>query len=312
MRNQSLVSVNLCCYNSEKYLHQTTDSVLGQTYPNWELVAINDGSTDGTGEILAAYAAADKRIRVYTQTNQGLAKSRNNAIKYSLGDSIAFIDHDDWWERSKLEKQMAALEQNPDAAIVYADCVYVGSKGKSIQLGSKVGKTYSGMVFQWLLERDFIALSTAIVRKSVIDELGGFSEAYSILEDHELFLRVAEKYPVILVDEPLMFYRVHGSNYSKDYVRKYEEEQLLLSSWLARFADGDPKKRRVKEAVAVSHVRYAVYSILKAQKYAHGVRKLLSTMLNSPIVVPAVVRFSVKSLMHSIPRLYFSLKAHSS
>ena len=105
-----LVSINLCCYNSEKYLRETLDSIVNQTYKDWELVIINDGSTDATELIIQEYQARSYPIVYHYQKNNGLSKSRNKALQLSKGKYIAFIDHDDIWIAEKLQKQILLME----------------------------------------------------------------------------------------------------------------------------------------------------------------------------------------------------------
>ena len=107
-----LVSINLCCFNSERYLRETLESIAGQTFSNWELVAVNDGSTDSTESILHEFRTKGYPVLYYYQENRGIAHSRNKAIELSRGDYIAFIDHDDIWFPDILSNQLAAYILN--------------------------------------------------------------------------------------------------------------------------------------------------------------------------------------------------------
>ena len=115
------VSINLCCYNSEKYLRETLDSIVKQTYKDWELIIINDGSSDSTEAIIYEYIKQGYPIAYHYQRNKGLAFSRNKALELSQGKYVAFIDHDDLWLPDKLEKQASILEKRPEIDFLYGN-----------------------------------------------------------------------------------------------------------------------------------------------------------------------------------------------
>src|SRR2546421_314712 len=120
------VSITLCCYNSERYLDETLQSITAQTYKDWELVVINDGSRDATEDIVRRYMDAGWPIVYQYQENRGLSASRNKSIELSSGEFIAMIDHDDLWSPEKLEKQVPLFE-DPKVGVVYTQTVVIGS-----------------------------------------------------------------------------------------------------------------------------------------------------------------------------------------
>lgn len=286
-----LISINLCCYNSENYVRQTIDSILAQTYPHWELVVINDGSKDSTEEILNTYAASDERIHIHSQENQGLARSRNNGISYSHGEFIAFIDHDDWWDATMLEKQVKASCKNPAAALVYTDCMYVDTDGTPQRKGSNVEQPHSGRVFRQLVLVDFIPLSAALVRREVLEEVGRFNESFGIIEDYDIFLKVAEKYPVEYVDEVLMYYRVHLSNNSKNFNKLFTELQMMYQTWLDRLDPDDPDRRAIDDAVAISRVNFGRSLILREHRITEGAGVLAKLFLKQPSAIITTLKY---------------------
>src|SRR5579859_5211877 len=140
------VSVNLCCYNGELYVRHALDSIVGQTYPSWELVLIDDGSTDRTGDIVQEYVERGFPIRYYWQPNKGLAPSRNRAVELSAGEYIAFIDQDDTWKPNKLSLQMNVFASNLEARLVYSDCFLVYPSGNRIR-HSRFSRMHRGFAF---------------------------------------------------------------------------------------------------------------------------------------------------------------------
>lgn len=155
---QPEVSVVIPCYNAEKYLRQAIDSVFAQTYSNLELIVVNDGSTDKSGAILASYG---DRIRVIHQQNQGLSAARNVGIASALGEYVAFLDADDYWQPDKLRQQIAVMEANPNLALCHTQFEMVEADGSHIRYGFGGGMCS----YTELLVGCGIGVSTVVVRK---------------------------------------------------------------------------------------------------------------------------------------------------
>ena len=234
------VSINLCCYNSEKYLRETLDSIINQTYKDWELVIINDGSSDSTEAIICKYIKNGYPIIYHYQENKGIGASRNEALKLSNGEYIAFIDHDDTWIPGKLEKQVDLFHANPNFGLVYSDCYFVYPGGKRV-LGSRFFNFKRGHVFKEMLASNFIILSTAVVRKDALNEFGGFPD-YKVAEEFALFLKIAKENPVDFISEPLANYRYHEENASKDLRINLKEIEEILGFWSQH---GEEEIRRI-------------------------------------------------------------------
>ncbi len=211
------VSVILPTYNRAYCIKQAVDSVLYQTYPQWELIVVDDGSTDNTEEIIAACAAADDRVRYYRQPcNKGVSAARNEGIRQAGYGYIAFQDSDDVWHEDKLEKQMRIFEERPETGLVY--CAIQGT----IQAGTLVRipdasidrQLLHGNLYRLLLQGNVIDAPAAVIRRDCVDRCGGFDEALSCLEDWELFLRIAKEYEIGYLDEVLVDSDVHGGGVS--------------------------------------------------------------------------------------------------
>lgn len=240
------VSINLCCYNSEKYLEETLQSIFAQTYTDWELVVVNDGSTDSTERIIRRHIADGRPIVYHSQANAGLGNARNKAVELSSGHFIALIDHDDVWRPEKLARQMPLLERQPAVGLVFSDCEIIDSRGQvSGTYWQCWGKPYRGQVFADLLVNDFIPCLTAVLRKEVMTAVGLFRRELAIAEDWDLFLRVARRYPVDFVDKPLAMYRIHETNAFQSLERRYPEIITVTKEWMQRCPDL-PQKVRAK------------------------------------------------------------------
>jgi len=264
-----IVSVIIPVYNAEKYISETIESVISQTYTDWEIIAVDDGSTDGSTKILKKYEQQlSQRFYVIVQKNSGISAARNTAIKISKGKYIAFLDHDDLWLPKILDKQVELLDSNKELGLVYSDNYMIGSdnnlKNKSIFLC----KRYRGDVFNDLFLRNFIPLLTVVIRRDVLNKVGMFNQKYKIAEEYDLFLRIADQYPIDFVDEPLAKYRVHDENSSKDIKLTVAEDLQIMNYWL----DKKPELRsELRGKILLKEVRM-VYNIFRS--------KLLSNKLD--------------------------------
>jgi glycosyltransferase involved in cell wall biosynthesis len=216
------VSINLCCYNSETLLEETLQSIFAQTYKDWELVIINDGSTDSTESIIRKYINQGYPIVYYWQENHGLGYSRNEALKRSRGEYIAFIDHDDIWMPKKLEKQVAILERNLDADFLFSN--YYVLKGSRKILASRKRQP-QGNVFECFLHHHPVAILTTIIRNKALKRLDSlFDTNLRLAEDFDLFLRLLYRSKAVYQDEPVAIYRVHSRMCSIQSLEKWPDE----------------------------------------------------------------------------------------
>jgi teichuronic acid biosynthesis glycosyltransferase TuaG len=206
-------------YNAEKYIQAAILSVLNQTYVNWELIIVNDGSNDATQSIIDEFNAEDKRIKLINQKNKRLGGARNTGIKNSSGEWIAFLDSDDLWEPFKLEKQLQTSKNFPDADVIYT-AGWTFNENDLNQLTPyevPVGSFQAGEMYSRLLESNFIPVLSVLVKKEVINEIG-YQEENSFFhgcEDWDYWLRMAISGATFYgMEEKLFYYRRHGSNMS--------------------------------------------------------------------------------------------------
>lgn len=199
METLPTISIIIACYNAEKYIIETLESVIKQTYSNFEIIAIDDGSTDNTLSILKKYQKNDTHINIISQSNQHCTKARINGITHSKGKYIIFLDSDDIIAPTYLEKCNDVLERNPDISIVYAKARLFGRINKSWFLPKFNIKRF--------LLGNCIYVSS-LIRKSDYDKVGGFDERLSVLEDWDLFISIIKNGgKVYKIEEELFFYR---------------------------------------------------------------------------------------------------------
>lgn len=205
MKGSPTVSVIICVYNGERYLRESIESALAQSYPSVEVIIINDGSTDNSESICRSY---EGRVTCLSQRNQGLAQARNRGIGESKGAYIALLDQDDLWRPDKLEKQMKLFVQNPELGLAYSNYLQIDPEGRVIEKkSSEERRMRRGRVVSDLYDHNFIGNATVVVPKEVLDQVGPFSKDLAYSLDWDLWLRIAFKYPVDFVDEPLASWR---------------------------------------------------------------------------------------------------------
>jgi len=208
---QPLVSVVIPTYNYGQYVCDAIDSALGQSYPHIEVIVVDDGSTDDTQEKVKKYG---DKIRYIYKNNAGLSVARNTGIQEAKGGYIAFLDSDDIWNKDKIEKQMAVMKKN-GFGLVGCSVRQIDEEGRS--LGEVAYKNYDDQdeFFRKLLEKNVVSGgSGALVRKECFSSLGMFDETLKSAEDWDMWLRIAPKYKITVVEEPLVSVRVGQNNMS--------------------------------------------------------------------------------------------------
>ncbi|MGK7872356.1 MAG: glycosyltransferase [Xenococcaceae cyanobacterium] len=226
-----LISVIIPAFNAEKTIRETTQSVLDQTFSDFEVIVINDGSSDATAEIVSQFN--DSRIKIFSHTNAGLAKSRNWGIANSIGKYLAFLDADDLWTPDKLEAQFRALEENSQAAVAYSWTNYIDENGKFLYPGSYTAS--EGNVYDQLLLNNFLENgSNPLIRRDAIEQVGVFDESLIAAEDWDLWLRFASQYQFICVPIPQVLYRQPINSLSADVVRQERESLKVIQKNFAQ------------------------------------------------------------------------------
>ncbi|HVF47851.1 MAG TPA: glycosyltransferase [Pyrinomonadaceae bacterium] len=204
------VSVIIPNYNYAHYLREAIEGVLNQTYPDIEIIVVDDGSTDGSSEILKSYG---DRILLILQNNQGVSAARNNGVMSSHGQYVAFLDADDSWLPKKIEREVEQFSLNPKLGLVHVGVREVDAVGNHIR--DRLDGGHGQIADQLLMlatEGILGGGSGFMVPRSVFDEIGGFDTALSTSADWDLFYRISSRYPIGFVPEVLINYRVHGAN----------------------------------------------------------------------------------------------------
>ncbi|WP_375512534.1 glycosyltransferase family 2 protein [uncultured Nostoc sp.] len=216
------VSVIIPTFQRADLVSETIESVLAQTYTDYEIIVVNDGSTDNTREVLAKFK---DKITVIDQENKGLATARNTGIMASQGQYIAFVDDDDLWIPNKLEKQIPCFESNPNIGLVYSNIVFFDD---NCVFTSKIwpkGSHPPGVLKSWMLFMvDYIPVPTVVVRRECLDKVGLFDQTLTSCEDYDLWLRIIEKFSVHFLNKTVAFYRQSVNSMSTNKERMLVNE----------------------------------------------------------------------------------------
>ena len=248
MDNTPLVSVLMNCFNGEKYLREAVDSIISQTYQNWELVFWDNQSTDKSKAIFDSYQ--DSRLKYYyAPEHTDLGGGRANAFKYLRGDYIAVLDTDDVWFPSKLEKQIQ-LFSDPDVGVVISDTLFFNETDERELYDGDYPPV--GDVFRELLTGYFVSLETLMLRKSIVDRLDyGFDADFSFIADFDLVLRSAQISKLDICKEVLAKWRVHEESDSWKSSVSFSEER---ERWIEKQIKNNPSfAHRYKDEITKLH-----------------------------------------------------------
>lgn len=243
-QKKPLISVIIPTYNRGWIIKEAIDSVLSQDYRDFELIIVDDGSTDNTLEILNSY---QDDITVLRQNNHGVSAARNLGIMAASGRFVAFLDSDDLWLPQKLSSQVDYFNLNPDAIICQTEEIWI-RKGVRVNPKKRHKKPW-GMIFEQSLALCLVSPSAVMIRRSLFDEVGFFDEKLPVCEDYDLWLRISCRFPVYLIDTPLIIKR--GGH----------DDQLSASSGLDKFRIKSLKKNIASDLLSETQYRAAVKTL---------------------------------------------------
>jgi glycosyltransferase involved in cell wall biosynthesis len=248
------VSVIIPTYNRRDLLPRALDSVLAQTVPVDEIIVIDDGSTDGTDDMLRARYG--DRVRYVWQPNAGVSAARNHGLRLAQGRYLALLDSDDLWLPTKTELQVAFLDAHPDFGMVVCDVERVDSEYRHIDVFHRRDTLREdGWVLRWVLHNPALAPASVLMRREVVDQLGGFDEGLRTAEDLEFHLRVARHWKIGVVEQALVrAMRGHDGLSAADST--YDDYVRVVEAAVAG-ARGSVDDRELDEALAGTYARNA-------------------------------------------------------
>lgn len=289
-----LISVIIPTFNSEKTIRETIESVLAQSYANFELIIINSSSEDSTLEVINSIK--DPRIKPFTYTHSGVSTNRNRGLTHAVGDFISFLDADDLWTIDKLEKQLKALQEHPDAKVAYSCVDSIDENSKYVRMSSCY--TLSGDIYPTLLTGNFlVGCSNPMICSKAMKEVGGFDTSLTHAEDWDMFLKLAIRYHFVAIPSPQVLYRISANSASTN-VSKMEDGSLKVIEQAYNQAPTHLQHLK-KESVGYLY-KNLIYKVLQepaGRQKGFKAAKLFWNYLQKDPAVHRLMRFKVSLLM---------------
>jgi glycosyltransferase involved in cell wall biosynthesis len=300
-----LISIVIPSYNQAKYIAYNLDSILAQTYSNFEVIFIDDGSKDNTAEILKNYTEKDSRIKYFYQNNSERAVARSHGISKANGKYICLVDSDDTWLPHKLETQLAVMENDPEIILCYAPVNRIDPENKPLKNAARQQEGYSGLIYKHLLMRNFIPSVTPMIRASMLKNIGEQVTDFIPYEDWDFWLRLSRCGKFHHIKEALGNYRLHPQQSVKNVkAPRIEEvtikvldantqESLLEHADFLNFLDLDDEnfKASVQEAYSLAYLRIAYWYLVAGD--SKTAQEKLKVSLNKNTLRLIDPRFSV-------------------
>lgn len=261
-----LVSIVIPAYNSEKFIAETLESVFAQTYQIFEIIVVDDGSTDKTVEIIQSYG---NKIRLYQQANKGPGAARNLGVSMAKGELLAFVDSDDIWVKDKLAQQVHRFRENPDLAILCGDFKRWNQRDDggfdplpADETAEEIHFDTKGWNYAALLLDSEVWICTVMLRKSAWLILGGMDEAFRIGEDWDFFIRASRQFEIKKLNKVLAFYRIHHTSITHKPLLEnfaYRVVSKAIQTYGTKGPDGSTvDERKLKEALFGIRLNHAL------------------------------------------------------
>jgi len=293
-----MVSVVVAAFNAAAYIGETCRSALRQTYTSLELIVVDDGSTDGTADVVLALAASDPRVRLIRQQNLGVAAARNCAMAAASGEFIAPLDADDVWDPTKIERQVRRIEEcGPDTGLVYCWWAWIDWRG--VVMDRSPRWRIEGRVLEPLVEVNFTGnASVPLFRRSFVERFGGYVERWrgenaQGCEDWDLAIRIAERHAVSVVPDVLVGYRRRNDSMSTERETMWRSRVQLMADLSARDPSVSPSVLRRSSgqfALYLAGVSFWSGNYAQAFRWAFRVRPLTLLVAVAPYVAWMLTR----------------------
>jgi glycosyltransferase involved in cell wall biosynthesis len=290
----SRVSVIMPAYNVERYITEAIKSVLNQTYQNYEIIVVDDGSIDNTRQVLdeflsskgfqieetngrnTQYAIRNTRIRYFYQQNQGPAVARNRGVREANGEYIAFLDADDLWLPQKLEKQMNKFKKDSEYGLIHTNRIRIDLNGNPQLTKQRV--IPEGQIFEELLKGNFICCSSVLVKKSCFDVVGLLDESKEVnkAEDYDMWLRIAYRYKCGFINLPLVKYRVNPNGHCRSNIKAAYDAQKAVFLKNLSYYEGDREK--IKREIFYKMMYLMGHSFFYAKDYKNASLAFFKTL----------------------------------
>lgn len=263
LKDEPLISIITPTYNRADFIAEAVQSVLDQTYQNFEHLIVDDGSTDNTREVLSPFLA-DGRFKYFYQENQGQSVARNQALEHARGEFICFLDSDNVWLPIHLASQLAVFQETPDVDIVYGDGITIDEHGNEIR--RKNIKRHSGYIAFQMLKDNCVGMNMTMARRKCFEEMGGMSAKRRVADDYDLWLKFSSRYRFRYVPRYLAYYRVMDDQISSNKVARFEANESIIRDFRENYPEA-LTEAQFDEAFAYFYSRKARYLARSGHKW---------------------------------------------
>lgn len=274
-----LVSVVIATYNMQQFLPHAMRSVLDQSYPNLELIVIDDGSSDDTALVVEPFLS-DDRVNYVKQENLGQPKAKNHGLRLAKGEFVAFCDADDLWIKDKLKLQIPLFD-DPEVGVVYSEVSYMNEKGRRYDKPAPYVR-HQGRVTQQMLIKNFVPFGTAVFRSSCLKRNGVFDEQFKMGIDWDLWLRYSLDWKFAYLPEKTYIYREWSGQMSTDYRGRYDHAFAILAKFEAQFGGRVPDSF-LKKAWADNYISRGWMFAVKEGKVIDPVKDVVKGLIRDPL-----------------------------
>jgi glycosyltransferase involved in cell wall biosynthesis len=307
--HQSTVAVVVPCYNAAPFLARALDSVFAQSYPDFRVYVVDDGSTDNVEAVLHHYVG---RVSLTNQPHLGQGAARNHAIRLSESPYVAFLDADDEWLPDKLQKQVAVLERDPRLGMVYGDCTTSGTGPTSGSFFARNGTPAGGRIFERLLNHCDVYTPTVIVRRECLQDVGLFHEALDVGEDYNLWLRIAARWNVAVIPEALAIRHISPRSLSVTTTPDRALKTMITAFEHVRETNPalpEHDREALRKAIAARYYDYGSYLLREGERTASR-QQLLHALRYGSTDWRVPVKLALGFLPHSAFATLRELRQH--
>ena len=293
------ISAIIPTYNNAEYIEEAINSILAQSHPVNEIIVIDDGSSDNTEVLIRAVKQKTDKLSYTKQRNQGPSAARNHGIEIANGDWIAFLDADDRWPKDKIALQIAALQREPNLQLIAGDMAETDQQG-SVQVESVLARHQLLEPFQRLagrplnnaltalVNKNFIPTGTVLVKRTALNQAGGFNPGIRFGEDLELWAKIAYRHPITCLPERLMYRRQHGANATQSTGPMLEDLVKVMRS-ISHYGAEQLKEQGTKPGTLVASALTALGYWHFSQGDYRQARKVFTASLKEKISKRALV-----------------------
>lgn len=287
-----LISVIIPCYNQGRYLSGAIESALAQDYPCKEIIVVNDGSTDNSAEVSAAFG---NRIAYLQQSNRGVAAARNAGLRIAQGDYVTFLDSDDLYLPGALARQANFLDTHPDIGLVWGDAIYFDENGEIGRRSNYSGRPRRAQNCRWETIEHFPAMGTVMLRRDCFDTVGGFEEGLrNAAEDWHLWIRMSLRFDMAYLDEPITLCRVHNRSATRDRAYNHQGVRRAVSLIV-----GSPEFKQYPAHFRARLLFFRFATTWRKEPKTVSLGSFLRAITTDPTQIP----FGLKVIYHGLTRL---------